>query len=815
MRNTTNIIFGIVLLWVVFLVPGYVLASQQQKGDQTAGAKLKPDIAVPDLAAIIPLSSKLSGLFARLKNNLNQVADVSPIEKEYAAIATDLEELTRKLNQLKETDGYNITRIYMLKQGIGNMKTLLGHVNKPLTNEISRVDSWKTEWMSEKARWDVWQSAMLKDQAPEQLKLVFRKAINTIDTALDLVMHRIENMLALQAKGGDVAGMIDIFDADLHAVISSARQEYLFSKAPPLLSLAYFSQLRSNSWSGALDDLRLISFPGVRFFIQHGWSFLLHLCFLLVVIGVIYRNRVALKALEHWKFLADRPVSSALFITIATLALFAVYSLYLDDLRLAYIVVGGVACVRLLGLVIDRPWKKQAAYGVMIVHIVSKLLVSIGLPLPLFRLFIFIASLMALYFLVRWAKKCSSLNEAGFCVWLLRVAAVFFVVVIIAELWGNAGIAVYLFRATTTSMALTLPYMFFIYMIYGGLRWVFHSSLIWQVKLLRSDAEFHVQRVGFLFVAAIVGFALLPAILVVWGLYDSVLEATQSIYSQGFSMGTLRISVGIIVASAGIFYGVFLTSRILPKVLLDEKVSGRKLARGVQRSVGQLIRYCIIFVGFILAFMILGFDFTKFTIILSALGIGIGFGLQGVVNNFVSGLILLFERPLTEGDTIEIGTGRAHIKKIGLRATIVRTLDEADMIIPNADLISNQVTNWTLTNREVRLRVPVGVAYGSDVSLVVETILTCAKEQKEVVKTPAPEVLFMNFGNSSLDFELRVWIQDIDKRIQVKSALYHEIERKFREVNIVIPFPQRDFHLRGNDDAAGLLGQIKSTKKPT
>ena len=107
------------------------------------------------------------------------------------------------------------------------------------------------------------------------------------------------------------------------------------------------------------------------------------------------------------------------------------------------------------------------------------------------------------------------------------------------------------------------------------------------------------------------------------------------------------------------------------------------------------------------------------------------------------------------------------------------------------------------------------MAYGSDVSLVVETILTCAKEQKEVVKTPAPEVLFMNFGDSSLDFELRVWIQDIDKRIQVKSALYHEIERKFREVNIVIPFPQRDFHLRGNDDAAGLLGQIKSTKKPT
>jgi small-conductance mechanosensitive channel len=223
--------------------------------------------------------------------------------------------------------------------------------------------------------------------------------------------------------------------------------------------------------------------------------------------------------------------------------------------------------------------------------------------------------------------------------------------------------------------------------------------------------------------------------------------------------------------------------------------------------------YFIIFIGFLLTFIILGYDFTKLTIILSALGVGIGFGLQGVVNNFVSGLILLFERPLTEGDTIEVGTSYAQIKKIGLRATVVRTFDEADLIIPNADLINNQVTNWTLTDRKVRLRVPVGVAYGSDVSLVVETIMACAKEQKEVVKSPAPEVLFMNFGDSSLNFELRVWINDIDGRLQVNSALYHEIERKFRELNIVIPFPQRDVHLRGYKDAGGLLATPKPGKE--
>ena len=785
---------GIVLLWMVFPMPGDVSAGLQQTEAQAAETKQKPEIVVPDLTEIIPLSANLSGLFKRLKNDLEQGDNFSAVEKEYAAIAADLDAFTGNLEQLKETGGNTFTKIYVLSQAIAAKKGLLENIGKPLKNEIRRVDRWKTKWLSEKERWEVWQSFLLKNQPPEQLKRVFRKALNTIDTGLELVMQHLENMLALQAKGGDVASRIDVFEAELRVVFSGARQEYLYSKAPPLLSFEFFSQFRSKIWSVSREDLRLISFPGLRFFFQHGWFFLFQLCFALAVFGVIHRNRVALKASEQWKFLADRPAASALFITIAILSLALVYSPYVNDLKVVYTVVGGIACVRLLGLWLDRSWKKQAAYGVMIVHIVTRLLVSIDLPVPLTRIYIFLVSLMAIYFIVRWSRKCSVLNETGFYIWLLRVSGAFFVVIIIAELWGNIGIAVYLFRSMLRSMAITLPYIFFMYIIYGSLHWMFHLSPVWRVKLLRSDAESNVRRIGFLFAAAIIGFGLLPAILVAWGLYDNLPEATAGIYSQGLSLGSLRISVGLIVTLAGTLYCVFFTSRILPRVLLDEAVSGRKLSRGVQRSIGQLIRYFIICVGFVLTFIILGFDFTKATIILSALGVGIGFGLQGIVNNFISGLVLLFERPLTEGDTIEIGDTWAYIRKIGLRATIVRTFDEADLIIPNADLINNQVTNWTLTDRKVRLRVPVGVAYGSDVSLVVETILACAGEQKDVVKSPAPEVLFMNFGDSSLNFELRVWIQNIDKRMIVNSALYHEIERKFRELNIVIPFPQRDVH---------------------
>ena len=217
-----------------------------------------------------------------------------------------------------------------------------------------------------------------------------------------------------------------------------------------------------------------------------------------------------------------------------------------------------------------------------------------------------------------------------------------------------------------------------------------------------------------------------------------------------------------------------------------------------------MVKYAVMLIGFLLALSTLGFEISKITIMLSALGAGIGFGLQGIVNNFVSGLILLFERPVRVGDTIEMDGKFSEIRKIGIRATTVQTRDRADLIIPNADLISNQVTNWTLRNRLARLIIPVGVAYGSDVSLVMETLMQCAQSNPKVANFPAPKALFLSFGESTLDFELRVFLRDFDHRIDVRSELHQEIDRRLREAKIEIAFPQRDVHLRRVDEPVGL-----------
>ena len=319
------------------------------------------------------------------------------------------------------------------------------------------------------------------------------------------------------------------------------------------------------------------------------------------------------------------------------------------------------------------------------------------------------------------------------------------------------------------------------------------------------------------FVDVLVGILVLSFLLTLWMAYDSPMAAVKGLLSLGFTLGSQQFSVSLVIAAVCFVYGSFLVSWVIQRLFLEKLAAKRGMETGVKISISRLVHYVLISVGFFLAIVALGFDLTKFTIVLGALGVGIGFGLQAIVNNFICGLILLFERPVRVGDNIEVGGVWAVVKKIGLRSTIVQTFDRADLIIPNADLVTNQVINWTLTDRFVRLIIPVGVAYGSDVSLVFDTLMQCAKEHPKVSLLYPPQVLFLSFGESSLDFELRVWLADADERLLVKSALHREIDQKFREAGIEIAFPQRDLHIRSVDEGAAskLKGERSSPSDST
>jgi small-conductance mechanosensitive channel len=261
-----------------------------------------------------------------------------------------------------------------------------------------------------------------------------------------------------------------------------------------------------------------------------------------------------------------------------------------------------------------------------------------------------------------------------------------------------------------------------------------------------------------------------------------------------------------------ILYLTVIISWVIQAFVYSQIMTPRKMELGVKESLKRLIHYGLFTLGFLIAVSMAGLDLQKITILIGALGVGIGFGLQNIVNNFVSGLILLFERPVKVGDIINIDQDWGTIARIGLRSTVFETFDNSEIIVPNADLIAQKVTNWTFSSKIVRVVLPVGVAYGSPLEKVLEILNKAAKEHSEVLSNPAPNSIFEGFGNSSIDFKLRFWVRTIDERLRVRTEVAVIIDRLFREEGIEIAFPQLDLHLRSIDSDLQTLWSEKFLK---
>lgn len=240
----------------------------------------------------------------------------------------------------------------------------------------------------------------------------------------------------------------------------------------------------------------------------------------------------------------------------------------------------------------------------------------------------------------------------------------------------------------------------------------------------------------------------------------------------------------------------YIVSRILTRGVLKRILSRTKVESGVRYTLIRLSHYLVMIIGTVFAFQFVGIDLSGLAVIFGLLSVGIGFGLQNVTSNFVAGLILLFERPIRIGDRVTVGDTEGDVVAIKMRATMIQTLDNISIIVPNSEFVSSNVVNWSHGDPKIRLDMEVGVSYGSDLDLVLKSLEEVADEHPQVLKRPAPDVLFRSFGDSSWNLVLRAWIGDPAGHHTVRSELNCAIVRKFRERDIEIPFPQRDLHLR-------------------
>jgi small-conductance mechanosensitive channel len=264
------------------------------------------------------------------------------------------------------------------------------------------------------------------------------------------------------------------------------------------------------------------------------------------------------------------------------------------------------------------------------------------------------------------------------------------------------------------------------------------------------------------------------------------------LFHLGENPFTTKTLVLLIIALFLLFY---LTS-LIRKLLVNKIFPRYHIDIGVSQAFATIIRYTLIILGLFIIFQTTGIDLSALGLLFGALGIGIGFGLQSITNNFISGVIILFERPVKVGDRIEIDDLSGNIMNISARATTIITNDNIAVIVPNSDFINTRVINWSHNSRNVRLNFPVGVSYKEDPEVIRKLLIEVADKNTGVLQDPRPDVLFDEFADSSLNFILRVWtIEYSDKPKVLKSQLYYEIFKKFKENNIEIPYPQRDVHL--------------------
>jgi potassium efflux system protein len=545
----------------------------------------------------------------------------------------------------------------------------------------------------------------------------------------------------------------------------------------------------------------VLFFKEQRSLIEDNWLFIvLSVTTLLLLALVLRKTRDFIPASSLWYPFASCHFATAVFVVASVNTVLSLFEIklqlrnnWLDILNILIM----FAVIRLTGHLVQSKWQRELLIPLTAFMVFVITMTMLGLPQVLIYLCMFYVSLFAFGVYLYRLPKTGKLPPGE--AWLRRSLGIFPALVIIPGIAGYDQFAIIVFSNILATVITTLSIWIMYLLHLGALDFLL---LVVPSALLRENRERIVASLRPLIMAVHI-LLYIAVMAVIWDIYPTINEAMEMIFRHGFMIGGFNLTPGFVLTVIFVFYAAMIASRGVQTVLLSRVLPRYGAEKGVQLSIARLVHYAVLTVGFFVMLNVLGFRLNQLTLLGGALGVGIGFGLQAIVNNFASGLILLFERPIKVGDTIQLGTEFGEVKNMGLRATVIQTFDNAEIVVPNSDLITGQVTNWTLAERKVRVRVGVGVAYGTEVTKVLEVLQNCAKASPIVLNNPPPAAFFLAFGASSLDFELRVWIHEFLDRTQVLSDLNQDIENEFAINDIEIPFPQSDLHIRSIDQLAG------------
>jgi potassium-dependent mechanosensitive channel len=771
-------------------------ASKPPAKTTSSTAAAKDPTPIP-LAEVVRQSSSVSENLREIEENLaaHQLSDA--VDRKATALTNDIEAgLSENLRIL--TAGPFLYELGRLETGWRELESRLSFSDHILTvrateldRELARLDELGKEWEQ------TLQLARVSGAPPAVLQRV-QGVIATISQTHEEVKRLLAQVLTLQSRVAEQETRVSAASASIQRARRENVEHLFLQDSPPIWSAAV-SPSEGKNLAGASFTAFRKQLTALRTYAKrHTFAFVVHALIIFLLLCVLHWARPKVKGWIEEEPSFER-VAPIFDVSIATAVLFSfpfarlIYPLA-PQLLAAVLVCGAlIATTIVFRRLIERRF--FPILNALVAFYLLEQLRGVVASLPLLSRWLFLAEMLTGIFFLIWLIRSGRLSTVPKVQrnrsWraiktYAQIALVVFSAALAANAFGYVALANLLGQAVLGSACVA----FILYaiiriadaLLFGILK-VRPFALLGGVRrhrpLLKSRAE-----LGLRWLAVLLG---LSYTLELFALREPFLEKIGEILNADLNLGSLHFSLAHVLTFCLTVWGAFLVSRFLRFVLEEEVYQRLQLPRGLPYAISTVLHYALLLVGFLAAAAALGFDMTKFTLLAGAFTVGVGFGLQNIINNFVSGLILLFERPVKVGDVIEVGDTGGVVQRIGIRASVLRAADGSEMIVPNGNLISNRVTNWTFSDSQRLIEVPISVAQAADPDQVIELLKGVAAAHPLVIKDPAPQALVVNLGPGALSFELRAWTNRAEDWMQIRSDLAVVIKSVLAKENISIP----------------------------
>ncbi len=795
-------------LWIIVLFAILAAVPVPAAVEPSPSASPSPTAAPHSVPTPVPLADVV-GTADGTATTLQQIQADLASDRTNERVALNLGPLTEEISALQAES----TRALAPGVALETVRDLEGHWRKLeeelaahsreltasatlLDQELARVPDWKSTWSQTLA------DAQSSEAPPEVISRI-QALLLAIDTTAEALRKKRASVLALQSRVAEQAQRVSITLRALKAEQDAAVGRLFVQDSAPIWS----PKVRAAATADLVEHSQAslgTQILQLRAYIAREGSRLFYLALIFCALAfVLFKIKWQIArwieqdpALDRANRVLQFPLATA-----GVLTFFFVRPLFAQAPRLFWVTLAALALVPmviLLRQLLDR-YLFPILNALVVFYVVAQLR-ALAASLPVIsRLMLLLEMVGGAIFLLWFIRSTRSAQHGTVSRKATRAAAraglILFCVVFAANLFGYVGLANYLGAGALAAAYLAI----FLYAAVGILQGLFFFALqvrpLAALRVVRNHRPLLRARVGrFLVLAAVVIWAFTT--LQAFSLGSSVVGRVRGILYAQATIGSLHLSLGAVLAFVLTIWLALLLSRFA-RFLLEEDIYDRlHLTRGSTYAVSTILHYVILLLGFFAAIAAIGMDMTKFTVLAGAFGVGIGFGLQNIVNNFVSGLILLFERPVQVGDVVEVSGSTGAIQRIGIRASVIRLANASEVIVPNGMLISEKVGNWTLSNRQRRMELRIGVAYGTDPTRVIELLTKAAAAHPLVATNPEPRTFFQEFGNDALMFELLFWTDDFDNWPQIKSDVAVATNAALLTAQIEIPYPQRTLHLQ-------------------